>query len=323
MRIVRNAVRFVTASVCLSVLAAAVGAWPRIPETWPPGLDRQEYPPGLLFSTVLDNIAVNANGGWVKIGTNLVGVFITENATGKLVLADGNGREICHWEWQAQRERFNAPFQSVNFRNAMAPDGRQYNAANLKLTTPGDYEFAFFLGDKKFYSFPISIKEVRPSGPFGEPRYLAVGDWNKWGYVHIPDASPDGSVSWKLWLREWEYELKTRKIEVELLRESDKKLIAENRGVTSGRFRHDWKREDYQLYKPQDRSLFKGRDLLGKDGWYKLTMKMNGSTYGVWRFQVSGGKLVSKGRTVRGKASPERFVEGGIDAFWYEMEPDG
>jgi len=279
----------------------------------------QTYPPGILFGTLIDNITVNANGGWIKIGTNMVSVFMPDGANGKMVLSDSEGLEICHWLWQSSRGRFNAPFGSVQFRNARAPGGDQFDSSKLKLAKQGSYVFDFFIEGKKFYTFPVSIREVKAGNPFGgDPRFLVEGDWNRWGYVHIADASPEGNVAWKLWVREWEYDLKQRSIEVTLVNDAGKRLVAENRVRTNVTFRHDWERLDFQMFKPKDGSLFKGKDL--GDGSYTLTMKMNGAVYGIWKFKVEGGKPVTVGRAARGKASPETFVEGGIDAFWFEMD---
>ena len=306
------------AAVILSLASGAFAGW---------AADRtkkervQGNPPGFLFSTLLDNITVNANGGWIKIGTNLVAVFLPESAKGRMVLNDASGSEICHWDWSASRGRFDAPFQSVNFRNAMAPSGNQFDSSNLKLTKPGNYVFDFYASGKKFYTFPVSIREVKPSSPFGgDPRYLVDGDWNNWGYLYIPEMTADSHIAWKLWLREWEYDPKSRAITVELVRDADKALVAQNSNMLSVTFRHDWIRHDYQLFKPKDGSLFKGRDLLTRDGGYTLTMRMNGEIFGVWRFTVKGGKPVTAGRAVRGSAAPETFVEGGLDAFWYESQ---
>jgi hypothetical protein len=319
MRIERLLVKRVLIPVCVVAVIAAGAARGGWADGWPQPITAQANPPGILFSTLLDNITVNANGGWVKIGTNMVAVFLPEGAEGRMVLNDGAGSEICHWEWSARRDGFNAPFQTINFRNAMTPAGEQYNSTNLKLTRPGKYSFDFFVSGKKFYTYPVSIHEVKPSNAFGgEPRYLVDGDWNNWGYLYIPDVTPDSNIAWKIWLREWEYEQKPRAITVDLVRDADKARIAQNRNMTSARFRHDWIRHDYQLFKPKDDSLFKGRDLLTRDGGYTLTMRMNGEVFGVWKFSIKGGKMVAEGRAVRGSSAPETFVEGGLDAFWYE-----
>ena len=55
--------------------------------------------------------------------------------------------------------------------------------------------------------------------------------------------------------------------------------------------------------------------LFGK--WSGTEVKIDDKEYGVWKFKVEGGKLNYTGRTVRGKADPMTFVEGGKDAWWY------
>lgn len=307
--------------ICIVILSMAVSVLALGAPDRPDRERGQANPPGILTSTLLDNITVNSKGGWIKIGTNMVAVFLPEGAKGRLVLSDESGKEFCHWEWTANRGRLDAPFQTVNFRNAEAPSGGQFDYSKLKLTGPGNYVFDFYTSGKKFYTFPVSIRVVKPANAFGgDPRYLVNGDWNSWGYLYIPEMTPDSNVAWKLWLREWEYEQKARSFTVELIRDADKALIAQNRNMTSVTFRHDWKRHDFQLFKPKDGSLFKGRDLLPRDGGYTLTMKMNGKTFGVWKFSIKNGKPVSKGRALRGSASPETFVEGGLDAWWYRKQ---
>jgi len=224
-----------------------------------------------------------------------------------------------HWQWAANRGRFNPPFHSIQFRNAMDPDGSQFTSSELRLTKEGSYRFDFFMNGKRFYSFPFEIKVLKSGDLFGgDPKYLLVGDWNEWGYLHFADASPSSGLSWKLWLREWEFEQVPRSIEVELRRASDNVLIAENRVRSTVRLRHDWERIDFQLFSPKDRSMFRAGGLLSTDGDYRLEMKMNGATYGEWKFSVKGGKLVPEGRAERGKADPLTFIEGGRDAFWYK-----
>lgn len=281
-------------------------------ETW----EHQDQP-SILFSSLLNNIAINANGGWVKIGQNIVNLNLPVGMEGSIVLKDKGGRQICQWPWTASRNRYNPPYQEFVVQNPKKPDGSV--CADARLTDAGDYRFDIVSGTRTLLTFPVSIRILpAPAGSGREPRYLVDGAWNDWGYLYYEDANPSSSLAWKLWLRAWEYEPKQRSVEVELVREADKKLIAENRVRTSVTFPYDWKRLDFELFHPTDKSLFRARELLERDGDYTLTMRMNGEVYGVWKFSVSGGRLQLSDRALRGSAEPERFIEGANETFWYK-----
>ena len=64
-------------------------------------------------------------------------------------------------------------------------------------------------------------------------------------------------------------------------------------------------------------AYFKAKNLMATDGDYTLTMKIANKPYGVWKFAVKDHKLNYTGRTLRGKADPITFIEGGRDAWWY------
>lgn len=310
---------FVSALFVLLVVSAGVGYRDSVKASTPEPGSHLQNPPGFLFSSLLENITINANGGWIKIGDNVVSVFLPENASGKLVLYREDGTELVHWPWEANRGRFSVPFHTINFRNAMDKSGNQFDVTKLRLNTPGNYRFDFFMGGKRIYTFPLSIRELKPSDPFGgESKFVAIGDWNDWGYVHFAEGAGSPIVSWKLWLREWEFDQVSRSIEVEL-RNPSGALVAQNKVRSSVTFRHDWKRLDFELHKPKDNSLFRSTDLV-KDGPYELKMTMNGKTYGIWKIGMKGGKPVTTGRAERGAADPLTFVEGGSNAFWFKRE---
>lgn len=282
----------------------------------------QNFPPGIMFSTILSNVTVNANGGWLKLGNQMQNVFMPDPATGKVVISKVEGPEICHWLWELDTFGLRPPYKLFAFKLPRNPDGSAFDSSKLKLTQPGNYVVDFYLGEKRFYTFPFSVRALEPANPFdGQTLYLTDGAWNNWGYLMYPDANPEQNLFWKIWLRESAYKQTDHKVKVEVIRDQDKKLICQNREDVTLRFQHDWIRYSFDLVNPPVKTssgdYFKAKDLLAVDGPYTLRMTIDGNLYGVWKFQVSGGKLNYTGRTVRGQADPLTFVEGGKDAWWY------
>ena len=284
----------------------------------------QEYPPGIMFSTLLKNVAVNASGGYFKLGNQMQNVFLPEGSTGKVVLSRAGGSEFCHWKWTLDGFGLRPPYKLFAFKQPLNPDGSNFDISNMKLTVAGDYVIDFYIGEKRFYTFPFSVKTLEPANPFdGKTMYFTDGAWNDWGYLYYPDANPEQNLIWKVFLRERSFKRTSHKVNVEITRDNGNKLICQSRPNTTHSFRNDWVRYDFDMVNPPVKTsggaYFKAKDLLKVDGGYTLTMKIDGALYGKWKFKVIGGKFNYTGKTVRG-ADPLTFVEGGKDAWWYKRE---
>ncbi len=283
----------------------------------------QKTNPGIMFSTLLNNVSVNARSGWLKLGNQMQNVFMPDGSTGKAVLSKTGGAEFCHWEWTLDEFGLKPPYKLFSFKQPLKPGGGNFDVRELKLTTPGSYTLDFFKGETKMYTFPFSVTTLEPADPFdGQTMYFAEGPWNDWGYLNYRDADPENNLLWKIWLREKSFKRADHKIKIEIVRDSDRKLICQTRDGMTFSFQNEWVRHEFDMVNPPVKTsggaYFKAKDLLAVDGGYTLTMTMDGKEYGKWKFKVVGGKPEYTGRTVRGSADALTFVEGGKDAFWYE-----
>lgn len=283
----------------------------------------QTPPPGIMFSTILNNVGVTANNGWFQLGNQMQNVFMPDGSTGKVVLSKSDGSEFCHWEWTLDTFGLRPPYKLFAFKQPLNPDGSNFDQMNMKITTPGNYQLDFFRGETKFYTFPFSVSKLEPENPFdGTTAYFVDGAWNDWGYLLYSDANPEQNLIWKIWLRERSFGHKDRKVRVEIVRDADRKLICQNRENMTFSFRKDWVRYSFDMINPPIKTsggaYFKAKDLLAVDGAYTLKMTIDSQVYGTWKFRVAGGKLNYTDRTERGKAGSLNFVEGGKDAWWYE-----
>ena len=112
---------------------------------------------------------------------------------------------------------------------------------------------------------------------------------------------------------------------IEIKRDQDGELVCTSREHTTNSCQPKWTRLEFDMVFPAGKEVphgtyFKAKDLLETDGAYTLSMKIDDQLYGTWKFAIEGGKLNYTGRTVRGKANPLTFVEGGRDAWWYAKE---
>jgi hypothetical protein len=312
--------------VAMIVVSSAVGAGsPARPASDAGDVpqNNQKLPPGIMYSTILANVGLVAKGGWLKLGNQMQNVFIDSGKTGRAVLSRGDGTEFCHWEWSLDDYALPAPYKLFVFYDPKRPDNGNFDLKNLKLTEPGNYVLDFFMDGKKFYTFPFSVSKLEPENPFdGETRYFLDGPWSDWGYFLYANGDPEQLLMWKLWLREKGFGRPNHKVSIQVFRDSDKRMICQNRDDVTFNFSNEWVRYEFDMVWPtvrtQSGAFFKAKDLLANDGAYTLRMAIDGKDYGTWKFSIAGGRFVSTGRTVRGKADPVTFVEGGKDAFWYE-----
>ena len=109
-------------------------------------------------------------------------------------------------------------------------------------------------------------------------------------------------------------------------RDQDGELVCSDRGpTTTYTLKPKWTRLAIDMVFPEGKEVphgtyFKAKHLLEKDGACTLTMKIDDKPYGVWKFEVEGGKPKHLGRAARGSANPLTFIDGGRDAFWYAKE---
>ena len=274
------------------------------------GISAQEYPPGLSYAAVLNGVNMIPKDGRI-IMNHIQGVFIPVDSKGYISLCTEDGTEKFRYDFRVTRLK--EPY-------ALLEIGGIYH-----ITETGKYKMDFYLEDKKFYTFPFEVTKLTSSDPFdGGPLYFLEGDWSRWAYLYYADANPERPLVWKIWLRNKGMEInKDAVIKIELAKEGSAP-IAVSRKSTSHRLRQQWTRIEFDFVRPvegvSDGEMIRAKDLLKTDGNYTVKMTINNDLYGIWKFSVSGGKIQTAGRTVRGKADPLTFIEGGRDAFWLEKQ---
>jgi hypothetical protein len=289
--------------------------------------EKREYYPSLSFSTVLNGVLVQWKNGEFRLH-HIQATFIENKAKGYAILRTANNTELFRFDWTAQPLKQPYTLLDINKVTDLATGEAVYGGADLKRT--GDFVLDFYLPTEHFYTFPFSISKLKSKNAFaGQDWWYPSGDWDKWGYLLISDNNPEQNLTWKMWLRR-----RTRDDKSELHKDVTVKveikgsggLVCVSRDMTRS-LGPDWVRWEFDMAYPSTgnkattwNEYFKAKHLLKKDGKYTLKVKIDGSTYGTWKFAVKGGKLQYRGRSVRATADPLRFVEGGLDAWWYESE---
>lgn len=291
------------------------------------------FPPELMFSTVLNGVQLHYKTGKLQLN-QIQAVFLPDpptksksiyaydptNSGGLIwaVLNDGAGNKQAKFEFTGQNIK--GPFWLLN--TARCSECEPGNRTNpLK---PGKYTLDFYVEGEHFYHFPFSVDTVPPANPFdGGDLYFINGDWEKWGYLYYSEARPEQNLIWKVWLRNKENNIRGIDAKIDVTVYRDGKPLAKNPPATHN-LKPSWNRFEFGLTEPMKGTsggrYFKARDLLAQDGNYTLKMVINGDEYGTWPFSVNEGKLQYTGRSERGKADPLSFIEGGKDAWWYEMQ---
>jgi len=318
----RRAVATFIAAVFLALVLTGSLAW------------AAENPPGLLFSTLLNGVKMNHNDGKLRID-DIQAVFlpdVTSNSSnhydpdtgGKLwtILRKADGTALYRLDWYA--EKIKDPFWLLNsYRATDLGSNRVLGGGPLAFNQPGDYVLDFHLSSGLFYAFPFSLVRASSSDPLAGECLLLSGAWEKWGYFYYADADPQRQLLFKIWLHNNGPQEKDVRIKIEVKNQAGKLVCTSRPGMTQT-LAPEWNRFEYDLISPMQGTsggaMFTAGQLLAKNGSYTLKLTIDGNLYGTWSFQVAGGKLVYSGRTLRGKADPLTFVEGGRDAWWYEKQ---
>jgi hypothetical protein len=316
MRVI-NVALFLLATLAITAIASA-------------GISAETYSPGLGFASLLNGISLDSDTGQLCLKTDIRATFLPmaeskssfpydPNQGGKLwaVMSDSSGAEVARFDFYA--EQLENPYWLLS-SNIITVNGQSQETGVVKVAK-GSYNLDFFLEGNKFYHFPFAVDVQKSSDPFaGGDHYFLDGDWNNYAYLMIPEGNAEQSLLWKVFLRNKGLaNEKDVKVDIKITKDSDGKVLCQNRADTTWTLTPEWVRCDFDLVAPVEKygEYFKARDLLANDGAYTLTMKIDGQPYGVWHFSVENGALKRTGRADRATADPLTFVEGGLEAAWY------
>lgn len=284
----------------------------------------RKYPPGLSYSSVLEGVKLLAKKGQFGIH-HIQTTFVPDDCKGGfVVLRTADGKELCQYDWKP--DRLEKPYTLLNVTKTTDLSNNQSVPSGRIPLTPGNYVLDFYLPTEHYFTYPFSVAKIGSDDAFGEGQcYVLNGDWNDCGYLYYRDAKPDFNLAWKLWLRNDGCAEKDVKIHVQITRDSDGDVVCTSRSGTTYSLRPEWVRYAFDMVFPEGKEVphgtyFKAKDLLATDGAYTLTVEIDQKPYGTWKFAVEGSKLSYTGRTLRGKADPLTFIEGGRDAWWYAKE---
>jgi hypothetical protein len=285
-----------------------------------------------MFSTVLNGVKLQHANGMLRLDS-IQAVFLptpndsnyypyNPNDGGKLwtILRTADGTELFRLDWYA--DPLKLPFWLLDSYNTSdLATGETDNSEWLDMARPGDYVLDFYLEGELFYTYPFTISRLASPDPYaGGDYYFLEGDWSDWGYFYYPDANPEQSIQFKVWLNNHaaeEYgEVKPR---MEVRRGGT--LVATGRPNMTYTLKPEWVRYELDLIFPMEGTsggaYFKAKDLLATDGDYTLSLYLSDELYGTWNFSVRGGKFATTGRADRSVANPLVYVDGGRDAFWF------
>jgi len=293
-----------------------------------------DYPPGIMYSTLLNGVTIVANSGQLYLD-NIQAVFLPEPQssdyypynpdTGGAVwstISTAGGEEILRFDWYASVLK--KPYWLLDsYKLTDHRTGETGNSGHFKLPS-GDYTLDFFLDSGKFYTFDFTVSTVPAKDAFGGDDYWFIdGPWEDWAYFYYADAKPDQSLHFKVWLRNKEHE-PSKYVTPKLKVFRGGELVCTSREGTSFNLHPAWNRWDMDLIFPMEGTsggaYFKAKDLVGTDGSYTAKLYIDDKLYGEWAFKIEGGNFNYTGRTVRGEADPLTFIEGGRDAWWYERK---
>ena len=294
--------------------------------------DSSGLPPGLMFSTVLNGVLLDWKKGVFKMN-QIQAVFLPKpsfsgtypydptRGGGELytLLKNSSGKLVARFDWYASVLK--APYWLLGSYEWSDAGGAKGAAGGGPVLGAGKYTLEFYAAGKKFYVFPFQVSKVASKDPFkpGDGHYLD-GDWENWGYLYYSEANPERNLEWKFWLRDKTVDIRGKDAKIDVTISKGGKVIVESNPATYN-IKPTWIRFAFGLSHPKKGTsggaYFKAKDLLAKDGSYVLTVKIDKKTYGSWKFNVKGGKLVYGPRTQRGASDPLTFIEGGRDAWWY------
>ena len=284
-----------------------------------PTISAPKLPPAVLYSTLLNGITLFEDGRFSM--TRMNGYFIPrpQTSTGSqylynpddgakmnAVIKDSSGQAVCTFGVYAMPHD-NVQWRLDTFRN-LADKSLDY-----QFTQPGDYSLVFEIDGKPIQKMDFTVTQSGSDDPYGGgDKWTLGGDWEDYGYLHIPNASPSSTVTFKKWLRADQPGTVYGSAQIV---DSAGKVVAEAPKAQYN-LKHQWARNPFNFR--NESGAFTGAQLFSKPGSYKLKVTVDGQTQ-VYPFQVAGGTITRQGRQDFSTNAVDR-LEGGRDAWWFKAQ---
>jgi hypothetical protein len=169
----------------------------------------------------------------------------------------------------------------------------------VKKLSAGNYVLEFAVEDKVFQQFPFSFTTKQSSDQFRpETLYLVDGMWRDYAQLYAPNV--DRFFQLMVWLRDEDSvaEPKRRRVpfRLRLIRESDKKTVAESDEGSALMLDHKWHDVKLSFRRPgaaqtKDYSELKLSEVIATDGKYRIELALEGRPVANYPFTVKSGRI--------------------------------
>ncbi len=280
------------------------------------------YPPGLMFSTMLNGVKVDYKSGVFKM-EKLQAVFLPEAQSktiykynpddgGKVQAVirskDGEIVDIATFYGEKLKQVF---WLLSSYKLGQA------EMHNFKLPGAGAYTIDFYLESELFYRFPFKLVAKGSDDPYDpDVTWHLEGDWSDYGYLYYANADPQRTLAFKFWLTEAGKMRSANYVELDavIVNASNGKIVCQSPAVSMTP-KPWWIRYETGFQAPKG-GIYPTKELLKRDGKYIVKVNVDGKLHGSYPFRVKNGKIEYQGRTERKGTDPMIFIEGGRDAWW-------
>ncbi|MAT40611.1 MAG: hypothetical protein CL946_13520 [Ectothiorhodospiraceae bacterium] len=293
-------------------------------------------PPTLIYSTILDGIALRTNKPMLEV-KKIVGVGFPEHETSSAYQYQpdqgGNfytfirnadmdstvakitwfGRMAAGSFWSFEQYRIDKTFQ---------PDAE---TTFMKLPGPGNYRAEFQLdADQMVYLFDFSVEELRIEGD-PAPGYFLNGPWSKYAYLYYLGDRPQSNLKVVVWLRNKEKRpFKKVNISGSLIR--DETLVgALGQGAKEITLTPEWQSFEFNFgYTEKEGGVskyvpeMKAERVLSVNGQYKILLRVDTEIYGVYEFEVEDGKIRMHPKQNPEETDPSERLSSTKGMYWVE-----
>ena len=278
-----------------------------------------KLPPAVLYSTMLNGISFYQDGRMSL--SRLTGYFIPrpqtstgsqylynpdDGASMNAVIRDSQGKTVATFGVYAMPASAPA-WRFDSFRN-LADKSMDY-----QFTQTGNYTMTFEIDGKPFQEMSFSVSQSESDDPYASGATWSIhGDWEDYGYLHIPNASASSTVTFKKWFR----------ADTPGYVQGSAKILGSNGTVIAEApeanysLKPEWARSPFQFR--TSKGALTGGELFSKPGSYTLRISIDGKTQD-YPFEVANGTIRRQGRQAF-DANPVERIEGGRDAWWLQAK---
>lgn len=263
-------------------------------------------PPAIEMGSLLDGVRVRFKG--IRAGQGGRLEFGYKGPAEGVFIKDGDRVQVALFPKGQTDPLVSYPVPVGSASGIWRQVAPRTSGQEFTFTKAGEYTLTYFVNGKPATSIDLKVRFLKSDDAFDPSVYTIVdGPWNNLACLHVYEGELQQPVRFDIWTRKITTKPSEHdKMSIQLFRGDELVAVTNDKNIAWP----EWLRHQASFTFPpaQGGRVFRFSDLLKVDGKYTITVKVNGTLYGHYNFEVADGSIKPHQRQVMGYKPSDRWL---------------